>query len=86
MNTLAVNNPLASEIQCTEDELIVSLKDGRALHLPLSWFPKLLHATPTQRNDFEILGDGEGVHWDGIDEDLSVRGFLQGISVKQVSA
>lgn len=49
MNTLAINNPLASEIKCTEDELIVSLKDGRVLHLPLSWFPKLLHATPSQR-------------------------------------
>ena len=56
MNTLAINNPLASEIKCTEDELIVSLKDGRVLHLPLSWFPRLLHATPSQRNDFEILG------------------------------
>ena len=86
MNTLAINNPLASEIKCTEDELIVSLKDGRVLHRPLSWFPKLLHATPSQRNDFEILGDGEGVHWDSIDEDLSVKGFLQGISIEQVSA
>ena len=86
MNTLAINNPLASEIKCTEDELIVSLKDGRVLHLPLSWFPRLLHATPMQRNDFEILGDGEGVYWDSIDEDLSVKGFLQGISIEQVSA
>ncbi|MDD3466607.1 MAG: DUF2442 domain-containing protein [Campylobacterales bacterium] len=76
MNTLAVNNHLASDVKCTEDELIVSLKDGRVLHLPLFWFPKLLHATQSQRNDFEILGDGEGVHWDEIDEDLSVKGFL----------
>jgi len=86
MNTLAISNPLASDIKCTDDELIVFLKDGRVLHLPLTWFPKLLHATPVQRNDFEILGDGEGVHWNSIDEDLSVKGFLQGISVQQVSA
>lgn len=81
-----IANPLASEIKCTDDELIVSLKDGMVLHLPLSWFPKLLHATLSQRNNFEILGDGEGVHWGSIDEDLSVKGFLQGISVRQVSA
>lgn len=85
MNTLTVN-PLALDVECTDDELIVTLKDGRVLHLPLSWFPKLSHATAQQRNDFEILGDGEGIHWDKLDEDLSVRGFLQGISLDRVSA
>lgn len=85
MNTLTVN-PLASDVECTDNELIVTLKDGRVLHLPLSWFPKLNHATVQQRNDFEILGDGEGIHWEELDEDLSVRGFLQGISLDRVSA
>ena len=86
MNTLIIHKPLANDVKCDDNELIVSLKDGRVLHLPLSWFPRLLHATPSQRNDFEILGDGEGVYWDSIDEDLSVKGFLQGISIEQVSA
>lgn len=81
-----IHKPLANDVKCGDNELIVSLKDGRVLHMPLSWFPKLLHATPSQRNDFEILGDGEGVHWYSIDEDLSVKGFLQGISIEQVSA
>ncbi|MDP3588320.1 MAG: DUF2442 domain-containing protein [Sulfuricurvum sp.] len=79
-------NPLASEVQCTEFELIVTLKDARVLHLPLSWFPKLNHASPKQRNNYEILGDGEGIHWEELDEDLSVKGFLQGISLQQASA
>ncbi|MDD4855671.1 MAG: DUF2442 domain-containing protein [Sulfuricurvum sp.] len=85
MNTLTVN-PLASDVQCTNNELIVTLKDGRVLQLPLSWFPKLNHAPQQLRNNFEILGDGEGIYWEELDEDLSVRGFLQGISLDRASA
>jgi len=71
--------PLAQEIRVTNDELIVSLIDGRTISVPLVWFPRLLHATAEQRSHFEILGDGEGIHWPDIDEDVSVAGLLRGV-------
>jgi hypothetical protein len=70
--------PRAQEIGVTEDELIVSLVDGRRISVPLAWFPRLLHATPAQRANWQLLGDGEGIHWPDVDEDLSVTGILRG--------
>jgi hypothetical protein len=61
-----------------EDNLFVDLADGRRIAVPLAWFPRLLHATNGQRQKWEILGDGEGIHWPDIDEDLSVAGLLRG--------
>jgi len=55
-------DPRAKEVTVTEDELIVVLADGRRVAVPLAWFPRLLRATPDQRGNFEILGDGVGVH------------------------
>ncbi|HEY0160631.1 MAG TPA: DUF2442 domain-containing protein [Thermoanaerobaculia bacterium] len=63
----------------TADELIVGLVDGRTICVPLVWFPRLLHATPAERGRFEILGDGEGIHWPDVDEDISVAGLLRGV-------
>ena len=71
--------PLAQDVRITEDELIVPLVDGRTISVPLAWFPRLLHATPQQRSRFELLGDGDGIHWPEIDEDISVAGLLRGI-------
>ena len=71
-------DPRAKEVTVTEDELIVVLADGRRVAVPLAWFPRLLRATPDQRGNFEILGDGVGVHWPDVDEDLSVAGLLGG--------
>jgi hypothetical protein len=70
--------PRAVAVQCTEDALVVSLSDGRVLSVPLVWFPRLAHATPEQRSDFELLGEGEGVYWPAVDEDVSVAGFIEG--------
>jgi hypothetical protein len=79
MSTLAIDvNPLAQGVQCSEDELIVSLVDGRRISVPLAWFPRLAKATPAERDNWEILGDGQGIHWPDIDEDLSVSGLLKG--------
>jgi len=79
MSSSAVEtNPLAREVEVTDAELIVTLADGRKLSVPLVWFPRLLHATAEQRRQWEFLGDGEGVHWPLIDEDLSVEGLLAG--------
>ena len=68
----------AREVAISKDELIVGLIDGRRVAIPIAWFPKLLHATAEQRSNFELLGDGEGIHWPDIDEDLSVEGLLRG--------
>lgn len=71
--------PLAESVRVTDDELIVALVDGRTISVPLVWFPRLLHATPEQRANVELLGDGEGMHWPDVDEDLSVAGLLRGV-------
>lgn len=70
--------PLADEVRFTEDDMVVSLVDGRTVSVPLVWFPRLATATSEQRRNYEMLGDGEGIHWPDIDEDLSVEGLLKG--------
>ncbi len=71
--------PLASEVEVTENELRVVLADGRRLAVPLAWFPRLQSASAAARQRFEVLGDGEGIHWPEADEDLSVAGLLAGV-------
>ena len=56
----------------------VDLDDGRILGIPLAWFPRLLHGTPKQRQQWELIGRGEGLHWEAMDEDISVEGLLAG--------
>lgn len=70
--------PLARGVELTDDELRVELADGRRLSVPLVWFPRLVSATPEARARFELLGDGEGIHWPDADEDISVAGLLAG--------
>ncbi len=62
----------------SEDKLKVALSDGRLLSFPLEWYPTLQKATQSQRANWRLLGQGEGVHWPEIDEDLSLEGFLNG--------
>ena len=77
MSTFTVEaNPLAEDIKCTQNELIVSLIDGRTISVPLAWFPRLLNATQEQLQNWEILGDGEGIHWPDVDEDVNVKNLL----------
>ena len=71
--------PLASEVFVSEDELTVHLVDGRKISVPLVWFPRLLHGSKEQRNRFELIGEGEGIHWEELDEDISVAGLLRGV-------
>jgi hypothetical protein len=70
--------PLAFDVSCTTDELVVRISDGRVLSVPLAWFPRLLDASPSQREHWELLGNGEGIHWPDVDEDVSVEGLLRG--------
>jgi hypothetical protein len=67
-----------ADVSFTEDALCVSLRDGRKISVPLTWYPKLLHATPEQRNNWKAAGGGYGIHWPDIDEDLSTEGLLRG--------
>jgi hypothetical protein len=67
-----------ADVSFTEDALSVSLRDGRKISVPLTWYPKLLHATPEQRNNWKVAGAGYGIHWPDIDEDLSTEGLLCG--------
>jgi len=67
-----------SNVTFSPDTLSVSLKDGRSISVPLTWYPKLLHATAEQRKNWKISGGGYGIHWPDIDEDLSTEGLLRG--------
>ena len=79
MSTLAVETyALAENVEFTDNDMIVSLVDGRRIMIPLVWFPRLSVATRNQLTNYELLGDGEGIHWPDIDEDLSVAGLLRG--------
>jgi hypothetical protein len=71
--------PLARDVEVTEAELRVSLADGRAIGIPLVWSPRLASASATARARWELLGDGEGIHWPEADEDISVAGLLLGV-------
>jgi hypothetical protein len=78
MSTSTVeHSPLATDVTFTSDEMVVALADGRRLAVPLAWFPRLTKATQSQLLHYELLGDGEGIHWPDLDEDLSVKGLLR---------
>jgi hypothetical protein len=79
MSSLALkSDPRAEHVHCTNDELVVVLTDGRTLSVPLAWFPRLANASVRQRSKFQLLGDGAGIHWPMIDEDISIAGLLIG--------
>jgi len=78
--SIAVNviEPRLLNVQITEDEIIAHLVDGRTISVPLAWSWRLSEATPDQRRNFEIIGDGLGIRWPDIDEDISAEGMLNG--------
>ena len=78
MNTLAFE-PRAKKVTFDMDNMWVELTDGRQLGVPLAYFPRLLNAAQAQRDDYVVSGGGTGLHWDELDEDISVRALLLGI-------
>jgi hypothetical protein len=78
MNTLP-SDFSASRVWFDDDNLWVALRDGRQISTPLAYFPRLLKATPAQREKFDVSGGGVGIHWDELDEDINVAGLLLGL-------
>ena len=76
MSTLA-SKPVADalDVAFTDDELVVTLADGRRVSAPLEWFPRLLRASPAQRANWRLIGRGVGIHWDDVDEDMRLPRF-----------
>ncbi|MCG3140130.1 MAG: hypothetical protein HDKAJFGB_01128 [Anaerolineae bacterium] len=74
------------DVHFTEDTLSVDLWDGRTITAPIVWYPRLLHATPQQRENWQIAGAGFGIHWPDVDEDLSAEGLLRGAPAPGVDA
>ena len=66
------------DVRITDDAISVDLFDGRTITVPLTWYPRLLHATPEERANWQIAGAGYGIHWPDLDEDLTTQGLLQG--------
>jgi Protein of unknown function (DUF2442) len=73
-----VNAPEASSVTITDDSLTVDLRDGRSITVPLAWFPRILHGNTTERKNWKLIGNGKGIHWEELDEDISVEGLLAG--------
>lgn len=83
MATVIKSDPRVRSVEVTNDSITMHLVDGRAISVPLAWSWRLSDATPAQRANWRIIGDGDGVHWPDIDEDLSVRGMLDGIPARR---
>lgn len=80
MTILAVKLDIsdAVDVSVTDDTLTVELSDGRTISIPLEWYPRLVHGTSEERNNWRIIGRGQGIHWEYLDEDISVEGIISG--------
>lgn len=83
MNIVVKVEVRIKDIQVTEDTITAYLTDGRMISVPLAWSWRLAEATPEQRANYEIIGDGHGVHWPDIDEDISAEGMLYGTPARR---
>jgi hypothetical protein len=73
-----VTEARAQGVSVTDDTLIVELVDGRTITVPLAWYPRLAHGSPAERARWRFIGEGEGIHWPDLDEDISIEGLLAG--------
>jgi hypothetical protein len=80
MSSLSVKalEPKAQRVMVTEDSVVVDLADGRSVSAPLAWYPRLLHGKPEERDNWRLIGSGEGIHWPDLDEDLSIESLVLG--------
>ena len=82
-NTASHPEPLIQSVRVTDAEITASLSDGRTISVPLASSWRLSEATPEQRENFRLIGGGQGIHWPDIDEDVSVVGMLQGTPARK---
>jgi len=82
MSTSPLTNDLtearAQHVIVTADTLVVELIDGRTISVPVAWYPRLAHGTSAERSQWRFVGEGEGIHWPDLDEDISIDGLLAG--------
>jgi hypothetical protein len=78
ISTVEISVSNIENVAVTQDTLRVDLSDGRSILAPLAWFPRLFHATAEERNQWRLIGKGHGIHWEELDEDISVEGLLAG--------
>ncbi|HEX6279770.1 MAG TPA: DUF2442 domain-containing protein [Pyrinomonadaceae bacterium] len=69
--------PLAVDVSCNNESLSVALADGRMIRVPIEWYPRLVDATPKDRNNWQLIGGGLGIHWVDLDEDVTVESLLR---------
>lgn len=74
----ATNTAVIQRVEITSNELAVFLSDGRSVHVPLAWYPRLAHGLPADRQVHQLIGRGQGIHWPELDEDISLENILQG--------
>lgn len=78
ISTVDIEIPPVLDVAITEDTLTVELADGRTLSVPLAWYPRLAYASPDERNQWRVIGRGTGIHWQALDEDISIEGLIAG--------
>ena len=83
MSTVENDDPRITSVSVDDEVISAELADGRTITVPLAWSWRLSEATPEQRQRFEIIGNGQGVHWPDIDEDISARGMLMGVPARR---
>jgi hypothetical protein len=78
ISAVEITIPAAQQVRISADTLSVELSDGRTISAPLAWFPRLSHATRAEREHWRLIGRGQGIHWEDLDEDISVENLLAG--------
>lgn len=78
ISTVETEVPVAQKVVVTEDAVRVDLSDGRTISAPLAWYPRLLHGSKKERDNWRVIGKGYGIHWKDLDEDVSVENLLLG--------
>src|SRR6058998_2478818 len=78
-SSVATETAAAKNVRTTDRALVVELRDGRVVSVPLAWYPRLAEGSSRERHRWELLGPGIGIHWPDLDEDISVEGLLQGL-------
>lgn len=86
MSTAVSVESRISSVEVTDEVITARLLDGRVISVPLAWSWRLSEATPTQRKNWQLIGDGHGVHWPDVDEDISAEGMLNGIPAQRPRA